>query len=73
VVAQMSAGGKCGCSAEVGRRKWTLSQGRGGQGIDSVQLQMWVGGGLGPGADVGRYEPSPVVSDERSPKMHMRA
>ncbi len=29
---------------------------------------MWVGGGLGPGADVGGYEPSPVVSDERSPK-----
>ncbi len=49
--------------------RWhSLSQGRGGQGINSVQLQMWVGGGLGPGADVGEYEPSPVVSDARSPQ-----
>ena len=36
-------------------------------------MQMWVGGGLGPGADVGGYEPSPVVSDERCPKAQMRA
>jgi len=49
------------------RKRWTRSQGRGGQGIDSVQLQMWVGGGLGPGAEVGGYEPSPVMSEERSP------
>ena len=40
---------------------------------DSVQLQMWVAGGAGPGADVGGYEPSPVVSDERSPQAQMRA
>jgi hypothetical protein len=72
VVAQMSAGDGFGCGADVGRG-WTFSQCKGGQGIDSVQLQIWVGGGLGPGADVGGYEPSPVVSDERSPKMHMRA
>ena len=52
---------------------WTLSQCKGGQWIDSVQLQMWVGGGLGPGADVGGYGPSPVVIDERSPTMRMRA
>ena len=52
---------------------WTLSQCKGGQWIDSVQLQVWVGGGLGPGADVGGYEPSPVVIDERSPTMQMRA
>jgi len=32
----------------------------------------WVGGGVGPGADVGGYEPSPVVSDELSPKTQMR-
>jgi len=31
------------------------------------------GGGVGPGADVGGYEPSPVVSDEHSPKTQMRA
>jgi hypothetical protein len=42
-------------------------------GGDSVQLQMWVGGGVGAGADVGLYEPSPVVSDERSPQTQMRA
>ena len=33
----------------------------------------WWGGGVGPGADVGGYEPSPVVSDELSPKTQMRA
>jgi hypothetical protein len=49
-----------------------LPQCRGGQGIDSVPVLMWVGGGLGPGADVGGNEPSPVVS-ERSPKTQMRA
>jgi hypothetical protein len=58
--------------AEVGGGR-TLSRCRGGQGIDSVQLLKWVGVGLGPGADVGGYEPSPVVSDERSPKTQMRA
>ena len=65
-LAQRSAGDGFGCGADVGQR-WTLSQGRCGRGIDSVQLQMWVGGGLGPGAEVGGYEPSPVVSEERSP------
>ncbi len=39
-----------------------------GQRWDSVPVQMWVGGGLGPGAEVGGYEASPVVSDKRSPK-----
>ena len=38
-----------------------------------VPVQMWVRGGVGPGANVGWYEPSPVVSDERSPKTQMRA
>jgi hypothetical protein len=52
VVTQMSAGDGFGCGADVGWG-WTLSQGRGGQGIDS---------------DVGGHDPSPVVSDERSPK-----
>ena len=81
MVTRMSAGDGFGCGADVGWG-WTLSQGRcgpgmdsfavhrGGQGIDSVQLQMWAGGGLGPGADVGGYKPCPVVSDERSPKTH---
>ena len=69
---QISAGDGFGCGADVGRGR-TLSQGKGGQGIDSVQLLMWAGGGLGPGADVGGYEPSPVVIDERSPTMQMRA
>jgi hypothetical protein len=69
VVAQMSARDGFGGGADVGGGR-TLSRCRGGRGIDSVQLQMWVGGGggLGPGADVGGYEPSPVVSDERSPQ-----
>ena len=67
MVAQRSAGDRFGCGADVGKG-WTRSQGRGGRGIDSVQSQRWVGGGLGPGAEVGGYEPSPVVSDERSPK-----
>ena len=70
---QMSAGNGFGCGADVAQG-WTLSQCKGGQGIGSVPLQMWVGGcvwaggGLGPGAEVDRYAPSPVVSDERSPK-----
>ncbi len=67
MVAQISAGDGFGCGAYVGRG-WTLSHCKGGQGIDSVELKIWVGGGLGPGADVGGYEPSPVVSNERSPK-----
>ena len=71
-LAQRSAGDGFGCGADVGKG-WTLSQCRGGQGIDSVQLQMWVEGGLGPVAEVGGYEPSPVVSDERSPRTQMRA
>ena len=74
----------CVAQRQMSRRGWTLSQCRGGQGIDSVPVQMWVrggispgadvggGGGLGPGADVGGYEPSPVVSDERSPKCTCR-
>jgi hypothetical protein len=35
----------------------------------------WGRGGVGPGADAGWYEPSPVVGDERSPKLEtqMRA
>ena len=66
-VAQRSAADGFGCGADVGKG-WTRSQGRGGRGIDSVQLQMWGEGGLGPVAEVGGYEPSPVVSDERSPK-----
>ena len=72
VAVQMWAGDGPFRRADVGRG-WTLSQCKGGQEIDSVQLQMLVGGGLGPGAEVGGYEPSPVVSDERSPKTQMRA
>ena len=47
VAAQMSARDRFGCGADVGGG-WTLSQGRGGQGIASVQLQMWVGVDLVP-------------------------
>jgi hypothetical protein len=53
VVPQMSAGDGFDCGADVGWGR-TLSRCKGGQGIDSVQfVQMWAGGGLGPGADVG--------------------
>ncbi len=38
-----------------------------------VPVQMWAGGGVGPGADAGGNESSPVVSDERSPKTQLRA
>jgi hypothetical protein len=51
----------------------TQSSCRCGWGVELVPVQMWVGGGVGPGADVGGYEPSPVVSDERCPKAQMRA
>ena len=52
-------------------------------GVDSFAVQRWAmdrlspaadvggwvgGGGVGPGAEVGWYEPSPVVSDEHNPK-----
>ena len=47
MVAQRSAGDGFGCGADVGWG-WTRSQGRGGQGIDSVPKQMWVGADLVP-------------------------
>ena len=50
MVAQMSAGDGFGCGADVAQG-WTLSQCKGGQGIDSVPLQMWVGV-CGPGVDL---------------------
>jgi hypothetical protein len=43
VVAQMSAGDGLGCGADAGGGR-TLSRCRGGQGIDSVPMQMWAGG-----------------------------
>jgi hypothetical protein len=71
VVAQMWAGDGLGCGADVGWG-WTLLQWcKGGQGIDSVQLLMWVGGGVC--AEVGSCEPSPVVSNEHNPKTQVRA
>jgi hypothetical protein len=50
VVTRMSAGDGFGCGADVGWG-WTLSQGKGGQGIDSVPVQMWVGGGFSCGGE----------------------
>ena len=63
---------------------WIRLRCRCGPGMDSFAVQrwardrlspiadvggcVWAGGGLGPGAEVDRYAPSPVVSDERSPK-----
>ena len=41
--------------------------------MEWVPVQMWVGGGVGLGAEVGGYEPSPAGRDERSPKTQMRA
>ena len=41
-LAQRSAGDGFGCGADVGKG-WTRSQCKGGQGIDSVKLRMWVG------------------------------
>ncbi len=61
VVAQTSAGDGFGCGADVGK------------GSTQSRCRCGRGEGLGPGAEVGGYEPSPVVSDERSPKMQMRA
>jgi hypothetical protein len=81
VAAQRQMSRRAAVVAQMSARQWIRSRCRCGRGtdsfavqrIDSVQLQMWVGGRLSPGADVGRCEPSPVVSDERSPKMQMRA
>ena len=39
-----------------------------GKGSTRSSCRCGLGAGLGPGAEVGGYEPSPVVSDERSPK-----
>jgi hypothetical protein len=59
--------------AQVGAGSWTCSRCRCGRGHGHSPGETWVGGGPNRGGDAGRYEPSPVVSDERRPKTKKRA
>jgi hypothetical protein len=67
-VAQRRMSRKTAVMAQMWAWAWTRLRCRCGRGMDSLAVQRRARDRLGPGADVGGYEPSPVASDERSPK-----